>query len=247
MPFKLLVCMTTTPERLESSFFFRVLNSILSQRTSASFKIVLFVPARQLRTGTPYPDPEFLYQRYDRAQLAIHRCEDRGPATKFAGLLTYLPFVEPDVSHVVIADDDIILRDHVFQAMLERLEALKTQQDCRHLVLANDVGVCNNLPTVAGYAGILVPMEFFRTLAGDTTLAPLWISLSEGKHPCFNVDDMLLSKLLKRFDYSVAATGLDPFREVMDRGLTDEHPPWFELCKHTPRDDDTLQCFMTPF
>lgn len=239
---QLLVCMTTIPERLESPFLNRVIDSILSQRTSSDFQIVLFIPRRSLRTGRSYPDPSFLSARYSREQLVIHRCDDLGPATKFAGLLTYLPLVDPDVTHIHIADDDIILRDHVFHRILERLQARSAVRDCRRMVLANDAGVRDGMATVAGYAGILVPLEFFRCLAADAGLAPVWESLASGRHPCFNVDDMLLSRLFQRFGYTVEWTGQDPFTDVMDRALTDEHPEWFELCKHTSRSCDTIRC-----
>jgi hypothetical protein len=79
-------------------------------------------------------------------------------------------------------------------------------------------------------------------MAADDRLSPVWENLTGKRHPCFNVDDMLLSKLLQRFEYKVEGTGLNPFTDVMDRGLTDQHPDWFELCKHTPRDYDTIQC-----
>lgn len=241
-PCKWLVCMTTTPERLASAFLYRVLDAILAQKKACPFKIVLFVPHRSLRTGEPYPDPSFLRNRYGKEQLDIHRCEDMGPATKFAGLLSYLPSVVGDVTHIYIADDDIILRNHVFRRMLQRLKARNAGQSARCTVLANDAGLLDGLPTVAGYAGILFPLEFFREMAADNRLAPVWADLAQRRHPCFNVDDILLSKLIQRFGYRVEGTGLNPFKDVMDRSLTDEHPEWFELCKHTARDDDTARC-----
>lgn len=234
--------MTSIPERLTSRFLYRVLDSILSQKTACNFSLVLFVPQRNLRTGLPYPDPSFLHARYRKAQLAIHRCEDMGPATKFAGLLTYLPSVEADVTHIYITDDDIILRDHAFQRMLERLHLRSAVQDPEHLVLTNHAGSFGGIATVAGYAGILAPLSFFRLLAVDTKLAPIWADLAKGRHPCFNVDDILLSKLFQRHEYTVEGTGQNPFTDVMDRALTDQHPDWFELCKHTSRDEDSLQC-----
>ncbi|ABA90137.1 hypothetical protein Pcar_2902 [Syntrophotalea carbinolica DSM 2380] len=241
-----LVCMTTLPERLTSNFIYRVLDAIFSQKTSSPFKLVLFVPHNSLRTGTPYPDPAFLHERYGQERLEIHRCDDMGPATKFTGLLTYLPLVDGDVTHIYIADDDIILRDHVFRKMLKHLQRRSRVHDYRRLVLANDAGLLDGLPTVAGYAGILVPIGFFRDMVADTGLARLWGELADGRHPCFNVDDLLLSKLLQRFAYMVEGTGMKPFEDVMDRCLTDEHPDWFELCKHTARDCDTSQCMNEP-
>ncbi len=239
---KILVCMTTLPERLTSNFLHRVLDSILAQKKACPFKLVLFVPHRSLRTGLPYPDPTILWERYNKDQLDIHRCDDMGPATKFAGLLTYLQSVDADVTHIYIADDDIILREHVFHKMLKRLQERSRVHDYRRLVLANDAGLLDDMPTVAGYAGILVPIEFCRELAADAKLGTVWASLAEKQHPCFNVDDTLLSKLFQRFQYIVEGTGLNPFKDVMDRSLTDEHPDWFELCKHTSRDSDTTQC-----
>ncbi len=235
--------MTTLPERLTSPFFLRVMDAILAQKTQCDFKIVLFVPEKSLRTGQPYPDPSFLHELYDRKRLMVHRCDDRGPATKFTGLLTYLPLVDADVTHIYIADDDIILRDHVFQRVLAQLEVRSAVQDCRNLVLANDSGLCHGMPTVAGYAGLLAPLGLFREMADDARLAPVWEGLARKEHPCFNVDDMLLSKLIHRYGYAVEGTGQNPFTEVMDRALTDEHPAWFELEKHTQRERDNLQCF----
>ena len=130
--FKWLVCMTTLPERLTSRFMYRVLYSIFSQKTSCNFQIALFVPHRSLRTGMPYPDPSFLHARYGNDRLVIHRCDDVGPATKFAGLLTHLPLVDKDITHIYIADDDIILRDHAFQRMLDRLLARSAVTESVH-------------------------------------------------------------------------------------------------------------------
>ena len=83
---------------------------------------------------------------------------------------------------------------------------------------------------------------FFRDITADARLATVWESLAKKQHPCFNVDDMLLSKLFQRFKYNVEGTGLNPFTDVMDRALTDEHPDWFELCKHTSRNCDSMRC-----
>lgn len=243
---KLLVCMTTTPQRLRSGFICRVLDSILAQQTSCAFRIVLFVPHHSLRAGAPYPDPAFLGRRYSAEQLLIHRCEDMGPATKFLGLLGLLPGIEADLTHIYIADDDIILRDHVFAKILQTLKARSAVRDWQRLVLANDAGVLHGMATVAGYAGILLPLGFMRSVAADARLAPLWADLAAGCHPCFNVDDMLLAKLIRRFGYEVEGTGLNPFVDVMDRASTDEHPDWFELCKHTARHHDMSLCFREP-
>lgn len=236
--------MTTTPERLASPFLFRVLDAMLTQKPECPFRLVLFVPHQSLRTGEDYPDPAFLSERYAADRLAVHRCRDLGPATKFGGLLTYLPEVEPDVTHVYIADDDIILRDGVFHRMRQRLQHRWRWWRSR-LVLANDVAKHGSLTLVAGYAGILVPMGFFRDLAQDQSLAGLWNQLAMKDHPCFNVDDILLSRLFQRFGYRVERTGMDPFTDVMDRKLTDEHPEWFELCKHTMRESDHRDCLST--
>lgn len=171
--------MTTTPERLTSTFLYRVLDSILAQKTSCPFKMVLFVPRHSLRGDSPYPDPSFLRERYSGGELAIHRCDDMGPATKFTGLLTYLPLADEDSTHIYIADDDIILREDVFRKMLARLHARSPLQDYHRLVLANHAGSLRGLPTVAGYAGILVPVGFFREMLADTRLATVWSRLAE--------------------------------------------------------------------
>ncbi len=233
--------MTTTPERLASPFLLRVLDAVLAQEVECPFRIVLFVPHRSLRTGADYPDPAFLSERYALDRLLVHRCRDLGPATKFGGLLTYLPEVEPDITHVYITDDDIILRDGVFHRMRQHLQHRRRWWRSR-LVLANDVTEHQGLSLVAGYGGILVPMGFFRSLAQDERLVGLWNQLAMKAHPCFNVDDILLSRLFRRFGYHVEATGMDPFTDVMDRALTDEHPDWFELCKNTMRDSDNRDC-----
>ena len=103
-PCKWLVCMTTTPERLTSNFLFQVLDALLTQKNSCSFKIILFLPYRSTRTRELYPDPGFLQEKYSEETLAIHRCEDMGPATKFTGLLSYRPLIKDDVTHVCRSD-----------------------------------------------------------------------------------------------------------------------------------------------
>lgn len=237
-----LVCLTTTPERLVSDFFCRVLDSILAQQKACQFTVLLFIPRYSIRTGEPYPDTSFLRERYSEASLKIHFCEDRGPATKFLGLLTYLEEGSDDVTHVYITDDDIILRSNLFCRMQKELKALWQREDRNRTILANDTALLAGMKTVAGYAGILFPVGFFQEVAKDNSLSQVWDELAAGKHPCFNVDDILLSMLIKRFGYSIASTRLNPFKDVMDRPQTDEHPEWFELCKHTARKEDTAEC-----
>jgi hypothetical protein len=120
--------------------------------------------------------------------------------------------------------------------MFEMFRLRRSIQDYRHLVLANDAGSLDGMVTVAGYAGILVPLVFCRELVADARLAPVWESLAIKRHACFNVDYLLLSKLFQRFNYTVERMGINPFTDSMDRALTDEHPDLFELCKHTSRD-----------
>ncbi|WP_167495909.1 glycosyltransferase family 2 protein [Desulfosediminicola ganghwensis] len=219
-----------------------MLDALLAQKNSCPFKIILFLPYRSIRTGELYPDPGFLQEKYGEETLDIHRCEDMGPATKFTGLLSYMPLIKDDVTHVYITDDDIILHPNVFQRVLKKITKQPSRPTLDRTVLANDTGMLNDLPTVAGYAGILFPFTFFLEMASDTNLTPVWTALAEGEHPCFDVDDILLSMLIRRFGYGVETTGLDPFKEVMNRSLTDQHPEWFELCKHTTRPQKTAQC-----
>lgn len=246
MKIKLLISLTSTPERLKSDFIFRVLDSMLFQKTGCEFRVVIFIPHHSLRTGAPYPDPDFLHDRYGRDRIMVHRCDDMGPATKFAGFLTCLAALDNEVTHIYITDDDIILRDDILDKVTRRLELFSDSTEADRLVLANHITHAPGLPLVSGFAGILVPIGFFRALAADIRLGSVWERLAEGSHSCFNADDILLSRLFKRFGYKVEWTKLDAFVDVMDRTKTDEHPKWFELCKHTPRNLHNLRCLNEP-
>ena len=237
--------MTTTPERLVSPFFLRVLDSILDQRGGPSFQVLLSVPPVFARTGTVYPDPGFLLDHCQDSRLSIHRCPDHGPATKFLGLRTWPGLSGAGLTHVYIADDDIILKPGVFQ----RVQACARRRwwcpggRPATTVWANSVLQLDGLDVTEGFGGVLIPVPFFQRLFGQSRYDPLWHALQARDHPCFPVDDVLLSRLLRMHGYRVRSTGLDPFRQIMDRTATDTHPDWFELCKQgPPRNDANRAC-----
>lgn len=248
-PDQWLVCMTTTPERLRSPFLFRVLDSLIGQQGAPPFQLLLSIPQIFARTGEAYPDPGFLQQRYRNQQLHIHRCPDHGPGTKFLGLRTWPGFSDAKSAtaptHIYIADDDIILKPSVFRRVYKRSKHRwwHPRRPSSPTVWANSVSRLGDLDVVEGYGGILIPADFFHQLFAQTSYFPLWDALESQNHPCRAVDDILLSRLLHLHGHAIRHTGLAPFKEVMDRRATDEHPEWFELCKHgPPRDDANHAC-----
>ncbi len=244
-PGQWVVCMTTTPERLASPFLLRVLDSILGQQGGPSFQLLLSVPRVFARTGEAYPDPGFLLDRYRDGRLHIHRCPDHGPATKFLGLRTWSGLSGAGLTHVYIADDDVILRPGVFQRVQARGRRpwWRPGGHAATTVWANSVSRVGGLDVAEGFGGVLIPAGFFHRLFGQTRYHRLWDALQGRDHPCFPVDDMLLSRLLHMHGYRVRSTGLDAFRQIMDRTATDTHPEWFELCKHgPPRDGANRAC-----
>ena len=244
------VCMTTTPDRLTSPFFGRVLNSIFAQQCAPDFKLLLFVPPVFARTGQAYPDPGFLLHSHSNGRLQIHRCPDYGPATKFLGLRTLLSAQGSDLApftHVYIADDDIILHPNAFNQVQRRsVQRWWQRQRPTHTVWANSVAHVANIKMAEGFAGILIPVAFFCQLYAQPQYDTVWNALQQRKHPCLTVDDVLLSRLLGMHGYTIRHTGLNAFTQIMNHAATDEHPDWFELCKHdAPRNASNLICVHT--
>jgi len=243
------VCLSTTPERLGSPFLLRVLDSILGQQGGPEFQVLLSIPLVFARTGEAYPDPGFLLHRYRDGRLHIHRCPDHGPGTKFLGLRTWPSMTNAlaagNPTHVYITDDDIILQPGVFRRVHNRSQR---SWWCRGrpaapAVWANSVSRLGDLDVAEGFGGILIPAIFFHRLFAQACYHPLWDALQSRNHPCFPVDDVLLSRLLRMHGHAIRHTGLDAFVQIMDRTATDEHPEWFELCKHgPPRDDANRAC-----
>lgn len=230
---KWIISMTTLPDRYGSPFFKKVLRSILSQKCDISFEIFIFLPRRCNRfPHKSYIDttPPILDRR-----VSVHRCQDLGPATKFLGIMTEKI---QEFSHVLVCDDDIVLRPTVFQQLYTCSQRDPTR------VWANAWTEIPNAPFfhVEGYAGILIPRIWFDSFRQRSDLLSIVKGLDNIHHPCYDVDDDLLSYLLYMTGIKVTPTGLDPFQDWMDRSDTDTHPRWFELGKDTPRATKSRLC-----
>lgn len=72
------------------------------------------------------------------------------------------------------------------------------------------------------------------------------LSLSESDlnlllNHCYCVDDTWLGRIAREKNIPVLALTKD-WRASMDQPLTDEHPEWYELGKHTDRQQDIQKC-----
>ena len=205
------VSMTTLPNRISSSHFRLVIDCILRQSMSPT-KIVLNIPHVYKRTGETYSIPSWV-TKHNR--IIVNRCEDVGPATKVLGGLK----VVPRDAYMIVVDDDIIYRPHVFMNMWKTIK--KSPQSL----------VANSKDTLTGFSGYIVHRKLLDGL--ENTIPPT---------SCYFVDDIWLEWCYKKLSIPIIFGNTNVFQTVLDVEKTDLHPKWFELCSHTDRLQHEMEC-----
>ena len=214
-PSKLYISMTVMPDRLVSEFFRSVISHLKAQTTRFD-KIIINIPFIYKRTNTKYVIPQWLQAE---PLVLINRCHDLGPATKLLGF--YHQLKAQDI--VCIVDDDIVYRPDMLENLIT---ALQHYPDALISTKLDEQG------SPSGYSGYI-----FQRKTLDITEADLRLLL---RH-CFCVDDTWLGKIAKQKQIPVLALSKD-WRASMDQTLTDTHPDWFELGKHSNRQRDVQKC-----
>jgi hypothetical protein len=107
---KVVISLTTIPDRMNNANFHKVLDSLVFQRYAHS--VILNLPRYSQRFQIPYPDCRYVPKitgNESASRFLVNRCTDWGPATKLLGL------VENDLhrefDYVIIIDDDRRVHD----------------------------------------------------------------------------------------------------------------------------------------
>ncbi|MHA7776907.1 hypothetical protein [Roseibium sp. M-1] len=126
------VSLTTTPNRLQGTTIKNVLASVLAQ-DPAPQAVEINIPYEMKRLGTKYSVPQWLID----SPIAVHRCEDLGPATKYVSTLQR--YAEKDADQkVLVIDDDMIMPVGLVGAASASMDAHPDCAVCGHgMVLKN--------------------------------------------------------------------------------------------------------------
>lgn len=110
---RVFACMTTIPERLETSWFTKSVVRTLRMLRRSNIYLFLSIPYKKRIGDGVYKIPDFLLNLSKRnRRLIIHRCNDYGPFTKLSGPL--LSDLVPKDACIVICDDDQLYTELLF-------------------------------------------------------------------------------------------------------------------------------------
>lgn len=203
------------PDRLISDFFQSVINHLKAQTMSFT-KIIINIPDVYQRTNTVYVIPDWLQQE---PRVLINRCHDLGPATKLLGV--YDSLSDDDI--VCVVDDDIIYRPDMLENLVTALQRYPQAIISTRL---------DEQGSPTGYSGYIFQRKTLSLSESDLNLL---------LNHCYCVDDTWLGRIAREKNIPVLALTKD-WRASMDQPLTDEHPEWYELGKHTDRQQDIQKC-----
>lgn len=210
--------MTVIPDRLHSEFF-RLVIEHLKNQSKRFEKIIINVPFLYKKTRAAYRIPKWVL---DDSKIHIHRCEDQGPATK---LLGYYEKLQPD-DFLCIVDDDIIY----LPKMLEKLwKAIKRHPGA----LVTSCQDSEGCPT--GYSGYILQKKHFPITPTD---------LEDLMQNCYYTDDTWVGKVCQKNRIPIVVLNKD-WDASINKGLTDTHPKWDELCESPEVRERVRQCLLT--
>jgi hypothetical protein len=128
------VSLTTMPSRLQGTTIKNVLASVMAQ-DPAPQAIELNIPYEMKRLGTKYTVPQWLID----SPIDIYRCDDLGPATKYASTLERYATKNPD-QKVLVMDDDMIMPLGLLEAANTSMDAHPDSAICGHGMVLKDKG-----------------------------------------------------------------------------------------------------------
>ena len=210
---KIVVTLTTLPERIISNHFRKVINSLLNQKYKPEY-ILLNIP--YMYKNKKYIIPIWIKQNKN---IRINRCKDYGPATKFLGLLN----IVPKNYLLFICDDDIVYSNNI----LGNMRKMFISYNNNYIVLANKVARKYSLNEPLGFSGIMCKKFLIDK-----------ISKFQRPKSCFYIDDTFLAWTFNKLGVNVVKTYLK--FDISE--MTKDHPEWYELCKDTDRKNDTYKC-----
>ena len=215
VPHDVVLCYTTTIERIESEWSLAFVKNLLSLGCIDRF--ILNLPYRSYLTNALYTVPSWLQElgRDPSCPLEIYRCEDEGPVTKLLPTLRNRQI--SDEAYVIVADDDVMYLDGVGCALVAAFRAARQnpEKDVSKLVFT----MCN--ASLMGY-------KSYGAL--KSTLACV---LEHDVPPeCKKVDDDFFDTIFasRKILYEAVPYNSDTsWTCSMDQAATDTHPQWVEL------------------
>jgi hypothetical protein len=212
--------LTTRPERLSSEHFKKVYNSLLNQ-TLPFTKLIINLSIKEFT----YDIPQYLYTE----NVVLNETDICGPCTKLIGSIDIIP----ENSVVIILDDDIVMRNNFIRSLYDSYLINQNKVSSHFTSISKN----NKYTEVAGYGGYIFNINILRNIKQFYYTMPSC---------CIKIDDNWISWCINKLDVSVVNTiETDPFNNILDAPNTDPHPDWYELCKHTNRDDLINQMFET--
>jgi len=202
--------LTTRPERLISPHFEKVYNSLKNQ-TIPFKKLIINLSVKEFT----YNIPQYLYNN----DVILNETDICGPCAKLLGSIDIIP---PN-SIVIILDDDIVMRNNFIKSLYHSY-LLNPNKVSSHFI--NDRP---NFKEVNGFGGYVFNINVLRNIKQFYNTMP---------ECCIKIDDTWISWCIKKLNIEVVNTIVkDPWNYVLDIPNTDPHPDWYELGKHTDRDN----------
>jgi len=218
------VTLTTIPERLQTAYFRRVVENLLSQKPTV---LRLNIPYVYERTGEPYVLPDWL-QQYPSIQVV--RGPDLGPVTKILGGVDTIP----DEAVVVVLDDDLIYKEFVVSDLTHAALTRPGKISCFNIWKDSSwVAQGLDLWLPGGFSGCSGSAKTFKRLKSIPQF-----------DACRVIDDHWLGWAYHRLgiplQYVDRQWENDHFHSLVEG---EEHPAWYELVNHTNRDLQRILCF----
>lgn len=181
--------LTTIPSRI--NLIEPNLKSLLEQKPNT---VYLNIPYIFKKTGEEYKLPKWLDKYIDNGEITVIRTEDKGPATKFLGLLEEK--IHPE-HYIIVVDDDQIYNDKLLSNLIYKADSIGGEGVVSSKI---DSGL------VTGYGGFI----FKRKLLDNITKF-IW------PKECFLVDDAWITgyfkhqgiQMVQLFDISVANVSIE--------------------------------------
>lgn len=203
--------LTTRPERLSSSHFEKVFNSLKNQ-TMPFEKLIINLSIKEFTYDIPF------YLRDDKTVI-LHETEICGPCTKLLGSIDIIPMD----AIVIVLDDDIVMRPNFIQSLYASYLIHPNK------VTSHFINTRENFTEIAGFGGYIFNSNLLKNITQFYNSMP---------PSCIKIDDTWISWCIKKLNIDVSQTiEKDPWNNVLDIPNTNPHPDWYELCKNTNRNE----------
>lgn len=205
--------MTTRPERLVSELFKNVLNRLENQ-TVPFKKLVINLSVKQFT----YTIPDYI-SNHDR--IILNETRICGPCAKLLGAVKIIP----SNSLVIVLDDDILMKENFIKSLYTSY-LLNPDKVTSHFIEKR-----KKFTDIIGYAGYIFRVDLLKDIRKFYNTQPKC---------CVKIDDTWLGFCIKKLGVEVVrAAEPDPWLNIVDMQLSNDHASWYELCKHTDREQLT--------